>query len=368
MGIFGETWPPEERRPGHEREVRDGAIRSVGIPLLGIAIPNLTGTFGELTMDSAWYWVGQGWFLLLSLTLWQGNRHLILGLRQRMDWFTQPWRKLIALIATTLTYSITVTVLAMIIWFSVAPFAGIDWACIALVTAVVALAVLFVTHVYETTFLINERLEDRLRLEQLERARLQAELDTIKSQLAPHFLFNCLHALGVLIEESPAQARLFNQHMAAVCRYLLVQQKRDLVPLADELEFFEAYVALTRLRFIEGLQIKLEGFGDVSGRYIPPASLQLLLENAIKHNAFNAQEPLKIDIGLARDHINFVNDCRHRVDAARQPGAGLGLKNLRERFLLITHRAIEVRHGGQSFAVGLPLVTDEQLPSIPAWK
>jgi LytS/YehU family sensor histidine kinase len=306
--------------------------------------------------------------LLLSFTLWHGNRHLILGLRQRMDWFTQPLRKLVALIATTLTYSVAVTVLAMVIWFSLGPFAGINWTCIALVTAVVALAVLFVTHVYETTFLINERLEDRLRLEQLERARLQAELDTIKSQLAPHFLFNCLHALGVLIEESPAQARRFNQHMAAVCRYLLVQQKRDLVPLADELEFFEAYAALTRLRFIEGLQIKLAGFEDVTGRYIPPASLQLLLENAIKHNAFSAREPLQIDISLDGDHIHFVNDCRHAGVPVRQPGAGLGLKNLRERFLLVTRRAIEVRHSGRTFAVSLPLMTDEQLPAIAVWK
>lgn len=368
MGIFGETGSPAERPPGHEREVRDGAIRSVGIPLLGIAIPNLTGTFGALTLSAAWYWAGQGWFLLLSFAIWQGNRHLILGLRQRMDWCTQPVRKVVVLIAMTLTYSITVTVLAMVIWFSVAPFAGIDWGCVALVTAVVALAVLFVTHVYETTFLINERLEDRLRLEQLERARLQAELDTIKSQLAPHFLFNCLHALGVLIEENPAQARMFNQHMAAVCRYLLVQQKRDLVPLADELEFFEAYVALTRLRFIEGLQLQLAGFDDVAGRYIPPASLQLLLENAIKHNAFNAQEPLRIDVSLEGDHIKFVNACRLGGVPARPPGAGLGLKNLRERFQLITRRAIEVRQSGRTFAVSLPLLTDDQLPASPVWK
>ncbi len=368
MGIFGERRPPLEGRLVHEREVRDGAIRSVGIPLLGIAIPNLTGTFGGLTWESAWYWAGQGWFLLLSCAIWQGNRHLILGLRQRMDWFTRPLRKLVALIATTLTYSITVTVLAMVIWFSVAPFPEIDWTRTTLVTAVVALAVLFVTHVYETTFLINERLEDRLRLEQLERARLQAELDTIKSQLAPHFLFNCLHALGVLIEESPAQARMFNHHMAAVCRYLLVQQKRDLVPLADELEFFEAYAALTRLRFIEGLQIELEGFDEVAGRFIPPASLQLLLENAIKHNPCSAEDPLKIGVSLAGDHINFVNACRHSAAALRQPGAGVGLRNLRERFLLVTRREIEVRHSGKAFAVRLPLMTDEQLPSSPVWK
>lgn len=365
MGIFGERRPLLAVGPEAEREVRDGAVRSIGIPLLGIAIPHLAGGFGGLGWSSPWFWAGQGWFLLLSFAVWQGNRRLILRLRRRMDWFTQPWRKLGLLIASTLAYSVTLTAVAMAAWFWIAPFPGIDWPRVGVVTGVVALAVLFVTHVYETTFLINERLEDRLRLEQLERARLQAELDTIKSQLAPHFLFNCLHALGVLIEEDPVTARAFNQHMAVVCRYLLVQQKRDLVPLADELAFFAAYTALVRLRFAEGLEITLEGFEDVAGRFIPPASLQLLLENAMKHNVCSPTQPLRVRVRQHGESITFENSRRGDVDSAAGPG--LGLKNLRERFLLVTRRDIEVRREAGVFTVRLPLMVDAQLPAGPAW-
>jgi len=205
-------------------------------------------------------------------------------------------------------------------------------------------------------FLIRDRLEDRLDLERMERARLQAELGVMKSQLAPHFLFNCLNALGVLIEEDPPTARRYNQHMAQVCRYLIALHRRDLVPLGEELAFFEAYVALARLRFPASLSLTLRGFegGAAAGLSIPPASLQLLLENAIKHNAFNERMPLAVEVRLAGGVITMRNPLR---PVAPPPGStGTGLANLRERFQLAAGRAILVERREGEFRVTLPLV------------
>lgn len=360
---------PEQRpieRPESDRELRDGAVRSVGIPLLGLALPHLTGSYGQLTWTDPWWWAGHGWFLLLSFTVWQGNRLLILRLRRTLDWETRPLRKLLLLIGGTQGYTLVLTAGAMAAWQAMAPFPGIDWPRVGLVAAVVGLAVLFVSHVYETTFLINGRLEDRLRLAQSERARLQAELDAVKGQLAPHFLFNCLHTLGVLIRECPERAGQFTRHLATVCRYLLERQKQDLVPLAEELAFFEAYAELCRLRFPEGLEIELKNFGNPAGRHIPPASLQLLLENALKHNGCSAAQPLRITLEFEDDALVFGNSCPATA-APAAPGAGVGLRNLRERFLLVVRRDISVRSLPGRFSVRLPLLLDEHTPASGVW-
>ncbi len=353
-------------RPEADRELRDGAVRSVGIPLFGLAVPHLTGSYGQLAWTDPWWWAGHGLFLLLSFMVWQGNRLLILRLRRQLDWGAHPLRKLLLLIGGTQGYTFGLTGGAMVAWYAAGPFPGIDWPRVGLVTVVVGLAVLFVTHVYETTFLINGRLEDRLRLTQSERARLQAELDAVKGQLAPHFLFNCLHTLGVLIRECPERAGQFTRHLATVCRYLLERQKQDLVPLAEELAFFEAYAELCRLRFPEGLEITTTGCGDRSGRHIPPASLQLLLENALKHNGCSAARPLHITLEFEDDALVFGNSCAAAAGPPA-PGAGVGLRNLRERFLLVVRRDIKVWRTSRRFSVRLPLLLDAHTPASGVW-
>ena len=345
--------PPARRRA---RVVRDLAIRMVGIPFFGLVIPRVTGALGALRRQDGFYWIGTGWFLMLSLALWQGNRWLLLRRRARTDWLAEPGRSLAGLLLAHVFFSVPVTAAAMVLWYRVAPFPAVEWARVAVVTGVVLAAVLLVTHAYETMFLIRDRLEDRLDLERMERARLQAELDVMKSQLAPHFLFNCLNALGVLIAEDPPTARRYNQHMAQVCRHLIALHRRDLVPLAEERAFFEAYVALARLRFPASLSLTMGGFDDeaAAGLMIPPASLQLLLENALKHNVCNERDPLPVEVWLADGAITMRHPFR---PVAAPPGStGTGLANLRERFHLAAGRAITVERGGGEFRVTLPLV------------
>jgi LytS/YehU family sensor histidine kinase len=199
-------------------------------------------------------------------------------------------------------------------------------------------------------------MRDRLELERAERARIQAEMEATKNQLAPHFLFNCLNALGVLIRENPPAALSYNQHMASIYRYLLVQQRRDLVPLSDELEFFADYAALVRLRHPEGVRIDLLGFdpGAVRGLLIPPASLQQLLENALKHNRFDLERPLAVRVRLAGREVEVVNSLRPLSTAVASTGTGLA--NLRERFRIVVGRPIQVARDAGEFRVRLPLV------------
>jgi LytS/YehU family sensor histidine kinase len=158
----------------------------------------------------------------------------------------------------------------------------------------------------------------------------------------------------VLIDENPRTARQFNQHLAAVCRYLLAQSSRDLVPLYQEMDFFHAYIGLARLRFPDSLRLELRGFDSLHALLIPPASLQLLLENALKHNSFSAQQPLAVAVELSRDRITFTNPLHSRTRTA--DSTGHGLRNLRERYQISVGVPIDVEETDGHFRVALPLV------------
>jgi LytS/YehU family sensor histidine kinase len=208
--------------------------------------------------------------------------------------------------------------------------------------------VVFITHVYETAYLIRQRESDLLAVERLERLRAEAELEALKGQVAPHFLFNTLNALSWLIENNPRKALHFNQDLAEVYRYILVARRRELVPLEEELAFLARYFNLLVLRFESAVSLDLP---DAAGRswFVPPISLQVLVENAVKHN----RHPLRIEVSFEEDAIVVANEKRAREEAA--PSARMGLATLDERCRLAIGRGIEVMDEGGRFSVRLPV-------------
>lgn len=346
--------PSATARPARTRVLRDQVMRLWGVPLLGLTIPQLTGVLGDLSWRQPGYWVGVVYFLVFAGGIWEGNRWILFRIHARYDWLTRPRQRIGRLLLYTALFTLPATVGAVVLWFVVGPLETIVWPHVLASAIAVEVAVIAVTNMYEVWFLITDRFEDQLDLERVERARLRSELDVLTSQLAPHFLFNCLHTLNVLIAEDPAAARTFNHHLAQVCRYLLEQQRRELVPLAEEQAFFDAYVALSRLRFSAGLRVEVRGFEDTRDLAIPPASLQLLLENAIKHNAISEENPLVVTVTLSHDVITVSNP----LSAARPPAPSstqVGLRNLQARFRLTVGRPIEIERADGVFRVRLPL-------------
>jgi hypothetical protein len=352
---------PPPNRAAPPGALRDGWMRVLGIPFFGLVIPRVTGLMGKLEWTQSEYWIGTAWFIVTAGAIWEGNRWLLFKQRSHLDWFQRPGLKLLLLVAANIVYTTPLSIASCWLWLRYlgAPFFALNWAQINFATACVVIAVVFVTHAYETVFLIKERRDDQLRFEREARARVEAELETMKAQLAPHFLFNCLNTLAALIEREPASAAAFNQHLADVCRYLLLQKNRDLVPLREELEFFRSYAELTRLRFPHSIDVRLTGFTAEAGDLlIPPASLQLLLENAIKHNQFDEAQPLPVELTYADHAIVVLNPLRPK--AWRPPSTGIGLQNLRERVQLTTGGTIQVNTVGGHFSVRLPVVRAPQ--------
>ena len=333
--------------------LNDLRARLVGIPLFGIVIPHLGGLFGPLGPGSPVYWAGCAWFVLLSAALWHGNRFFLVQLRRRYDWLDYPSRKAGLLLGANVLFTAPLTLAAVASWYRFAGLAA-DWPRAAAVTLVTVICVVFVTHVYETVDLIHQRERDLLAVARLDRARLEAELFALKSQIDPHFLFNCLNGLVHLIPRDPARAAEFTERLAEVYRYILMNRERDLVPLAEELAFAEGYVGLLRLRFGDAVRLRRDIGGPVDGYLVPPVSLQVLLENAVKHNAVEPLAPLEIRIALADGRIEVGN--RRSSPAPAPRSAGIGLANLDDRCRRVAGRGLEVRADPTIFTVVLPLV------------
>jgi Putative regulator of cell autolysis len=347
-------WVRIKRPSPHEHPLRDRTIRLLGVPFFGLIIPRVSGNFAHLGPADAAYWLGTAWFIVLSLTLWQGNRTIHYWLRNRIERLQRPVWKFAALLATNILFTIPASIAMFAAWYLVGPFDVIDWPALGRATAFSAAAVLFVSHAYETVFLIHDRRDERMHAALAERARWQAELSTLRGQLAPHFLFNCLNTLSVLIAEEPRTARKFNLHLANLCRYLLAHKEHDLVSLDEELAFFAEYVALARIRHRDALEIVYRNFNDTRSFRLPPASLQLLLENVLKHNACSPEHPLPVELALEDGLLTVSNPLRSPSTPPRNTGTGL--RNLRDRFRLVTQREIAVQRTPTHFRVTLPLV------------
>ena len=189
--------------------------------------------------------------------------------------------------------------------------------------------------------------------EQLKQENLMNQLSALKNQLNPHFLFNSLNTLSWLINEDKAKSQLYLQKLSQVLRYSLSMQEQKMVNLKDELILMDNYIFLLQMRFGENLKItqKLEGKEKFK---IPPHSLQLLIENAIKHNVISSNSPLKITIEIKpEEEIIIVSNTIHAK--ANSAGTGIGLVNLSERFRLLVGREIEILQD-KAFTVILPLI------------
>jgi sensor histidine kinase YesM len=337
-------------------KLNDKLIRLIGIPFFGIAIPNVAGLFGDLTPGDLNYWIGYLYFIALTTLIWQGNRYLLFRTRKRFTWFDKPIEKLILLLVNNLFYTSPLTVSWLCVWYNYAGFTTVKWDVIQLVVLINVICVLFVTHVYETVFMVKEQQSELLKNAELFRAKAEAELDALKNQIDPHFMFNSLNSLSYLIATDQQKASLFTENLAEVYRYILTQKDRTLVMLGEELDFTHKYTELLHLRFGNAIRFKKHFNGTLDREFlIPPTSVFVTLENAVKHNELSEEYPLQVDLDIHDSHLVISNKMRTKRNL--QHSSGIGLKNLNERFRIITGKGIESgKTSSDLFRVKLPLL------------
>jgi sensor histidine kinase YesM len=207
-------------------------------------------------------------------------------------------------------------------------------------------------------FYFNKKFNEKsIETEKLKTLNIQAKLESVNTQLNPHFFFNNLSALSVLIHEDVNQADAYLKRLSIIYRYILNNKNQELVTVAEEIDFLKSYLELLEIRFKDSLSFDLQLESDCSEKMIPPAVLQLLVENAVKHNYFTIKEPLEIQVKCSCEQIEIWN--KKQLKPSKEKSTGIGLQNISDRYRFLD-LSILIEDRKDSFRVVLPLIeTDE---------
>lgn len=221
-------------------------------------------------------------------------------------------------------------------------------------TLLIAILVSAILH----AFYFYKALQDtRVKEQKVIAGTASAKFDALKNQLDPHFLFNSLNVLTSLIEEDPDQAQKFTTSLSKVYRYVLEQKNKDLVSVDEELQFAKTYVKLLKMRFEDSIVLEIPENASNPEAKIVPLSLQLLLENAVKHNIVNASKPLHIRIYEEDGNLKVTNNLQEKQVVKKS--SGVGLQNIQQRYELLSHRKMEIHKTDGNFTVELPMLTQK---------
>ncbi len=203
-------------------------------------------------------------------------------------------------------------------------------------------------------FLMRKWREEAVRASKLEKENAQAKLVTLQNQVSPHFLFNNFNTLYGLIDQQPKQAKIYLMKLSSLYRRVLARKDEEIVSLQEELQILRDYLFLLQVRFGDDIRTTIDAIKEGKAYYLPPMSLQMLVENAIKHNNFNEDHPLRIGIKQEGDMMIVTNN-RDAVKVAASSN-GIGLQNIRNRYHLLSPKSIQVEATEAVFQVKIPLL------------
>lgn len=275
---------------------------------------------------------------------------------KRISWIHHPLKRLLLTSVTYLTYAFLVS-FVLVTLYSLAkgnisadnfPWKRIvDYSLMPMGIALGFMA-LFITR----SWLLEWR-KSALEAEILRNEKLASQYQSLKDQLNPHFLFNSLNVLSNLVYENADKSAEFIQKLSRIYRYVLEAQKEEIIELEREVDFATNYLELQKLRFEDSLQFSVD-IKEQTGM-IPPLSLQLLLENAIKHNIISEENPLFIHIFRKQDNL-WISNTFQPKSSQTESSTGVGLQNIKMRYQLISNREMEVIQTKDEFLVKLPIL------------
>lgn len=333
--------------------IRDRYLRALFIPVLGIIIPIISRiityrNYGILQLIGA-----NLFFIFSSFLIWNGSNWVHIKLRPVYGSGVNPFIKIVSISLISILCGISIGGIMAMIWlkFSNEIF---SWANLTKFLVICTLAIILFTLIYEILFLSKERELDSKIVKQLDHELTQAEMTVLKNELDPHFMFNSLNTLSYLIQNDPVTAHAFNSKLSSVYKYFLLNKERDLITLNDELEFIENYFFLLKIRHDNKLEMETQLKENDGKAMVLPCALQILVENAVKHNEFNQNNPLKIMINRNEQYLKVSNNSKPKP--YRVNSTGIGLKNLSSRYKLICNKDIIIENSAERFTVKLPLI------------
>jgi hypothetical protein len=267
-------------------------------------------------------------------------------------------RLLLEIPVTTLSAALLISVIALILDIVFPQMAEgrmgqvyFDNITVAIIVNLIALSIIEGNSIYT---MLKDSLFEK---EKLQREKVESQFAVLKNQVNPHFLFNSLNVLSSLIAQSPAVAKDFVQDFARIYRYIFDVGDETVVAVKRELEFIESYISLQKKRHGDNLRLDTRISGELLDMFIPVLSLQMLVENAIKHNEISADKPLHIDIYSEGQQLVVKNDYQLRDDSPAS--LGIGLQNLKDRYGYLSNQQPSFYTQNGHYYARLPLLTEE---------
>jgi len=297
---------------------------------------------------------------LVAALLSGGINILIEFSAKHFSWIETPFKRLVFDLTAVVVYSFVVSfilagVFAVFVWDYMA-IDNINWGRLAKSTKLPILIALGFTFFFTSQAFLFEWKTAAIETEKMKNERLAGQYQSLKDQLNPHFLFNSLNVLSNLVYEDADRANEFIEKLSNIYRYVLDVQDERLVSLVKELNFARSYLELQKVRFGDKLIYDIH-VNETPGVSLPPLSLQLVLENAVKHNAATTGSPLKIEIFTEQNQLVVRNNLQKRPLPERE--SGIGLKNISERYRFLTDSEVEICEENGLFSVSLPLIKSE---------
>lgn len=294
------------------------------------------------------------WSAAISVTQWLGHAYIQGKINDKYNWLKFPLQRFIWTVISVVLYSVIayIFVQSLMNWLVMgqSPLVTIRheisyWA----LPVYISFFVSFITGAIG--FFVNWKKSELIQ-EQLKSEMLTYKYEALKNQINPHFMFNSLNVLSELVHEDQDLAVKFIQQFSDMYRYVLDSQEHDLIPLEEELAFLEKYIFLLKIRFEEKLQVDID-LECSPQDLIVPIALQLIVENAVKHNEVSSQHPLKIEIKREENKVFIKNKVQAKME--KLPSNKIGLKNLAQQYAFFNEQ-IEVLEKESYFIVSLPIL------------
>lgn len=296
--------------------------------------------------------------ILLTFLIWEGNLWLDKQFAKKFPWTKRPALRIVLQVISNLIYSAGLIYCAMQLYnkyICVVPEPTKDKFLSLSIIIGTLVSLLLLTVEFGSQF-FNQWKLSLIEVERYKKESIEAQLEVLKGQINPHFLFNNLSVLSSLVYIDQDKAVEFINQFSKVYRYVIESNNKELVELNSELEFINSYIYLLKIRFGENIHFNVQIDSKYHTNLIPPMALELLLENSIKHNEVSKEKPLHVDVHtLKSNYLTISNNLQLRNDV--EPGTKLGLKNIQKRYAHYTSLPVIIEKNEQYFMVQIPLLS-----------
>ena len=333
--------------------LRNKAWRTI-VVIVVIVILTIFFICDNCLKDAALFYKTFAFSMTCWVSLWLGNAYLSQMLNKRISWVKYPIKRLVWGLIITIAYTTIMMYILLLLYEVVFDYKFSTEGILSNIRVSIMITLLVSFFMHARSFLNNwKKLE--LDKEKLKNESLASKFESLKNQVNPHFLFNSFNALTDLIYHDQEMAAKFVKQLSVVYRYVLEAQEKELVPLEDELSFVKSYLFLEKIRYGDNLRVNYAMDFKASAE-VPPLSIQMLIENAIKHNIISQDEPLTIEIRSEDDEYIVVSNNLQKKPVPRTKSTGVGLKNIKARYEFLSNKLVQILEENNRFTVKLPFL------------